>query len=100
MKAVIVGTGNVARFTKEILEKCGTPVAGFIAASDNAREEVARFKNADFPLLGTTRIIDDTSFVQAHEFVVALGQPESRRIVFDQLVEREARLANAIHPTA
>ncbi len=87
---VLIGGGGHAKVILDIAGLTGRTVAGILSAnSDNV------LPIAD---LGSDDRLREPAFVAAHDFLIAVGNPQTRRRIATTLAEHGARLTTMIHP--
>jgi acetyltransferase EpsM len=94
---VIVGAGRQGRNIVEILEgaEAPGPVAGFLDDTKAVGEKIF-----SHPVLNGFAAIRDPRFVLDHAWIVAIGDNLIRRDLYRTLVDSDATIVSAIHPTA
>lgn len=91
---VIVGAGGHGRVVLDMAHASSHRIAGFV---DSVHEIGSRVNGAE--ILGDNRLLSDTSFIQAHRFLVAIGNQASRAELAHQLQSGNASFATVIHPS-
>lgn len=91
---VIVGAGGHGRVVLDMARAAGHRIAGFI---DSVHEIGSKVNGAE--ILGDNRLLSDAPFVQAHQFIVAIGNQSSRAELAHQLQSGNASFATVIHPS-
>lgn len=88
----LVGAGGYGREVAGWLMDTGREVAGFLDPDPSNQFD-------DFPVrvVGDER---DWCYQPHHRFLVTIGDPVLKRIVTERLLEKNATLTTAIHPTA
>lgn len=94
---IIVGASNAARDVLQVVKeinkvKLTWDIKGFIADSGL---DIRKLTNGEFDIVGT---IAEWTPKQAEEYVCAIADPNSKRIVTQRLIDRGAKFANIIHP--
>ncbi|MCO5388441.1 MAG: acetyltransferase [Desulfosporosinus sp.] len=94
---IIVGASNAARDVLQVVKeinkvKATWDIKGFIADSGL---DIHKLTNGEFDILGK---IDEWTPKPAEEYVCAIADPNSKRIVTQRLMEKGAKFANIIHP--
>jgi sugar O-acyltransferase (sialic acid O-acetyltransferase NeuD family) len=88
------GSGSLPRNIIEAVEAQGRQLAGYLDADDGAGQ-LMHPRNC----LGNERLLDDPSFLTAHDIAVAVSGPR-RRATCSMLLERNASLPVIVHPAA
>jgi hypothetical protein len=88
------GRGFLPRNIIEAVEAQGRALAGYLNVGDNP-EPLMRARL----LLGDERLLDDPTFLAAHDVVIAVTGPR-RRAICEKLVARNASLPVIVHPAA
>ena len=88
------GSGSLPRNIIEAVEAQGRRLAGYLDAGDGAGQFMHP-RNC----LGDERLLDDPSFLAAHDMAVAVSGPQ-RRAMCAMLLERKASLPVIVHPAA
>lgn len=91
---VLIGAGGHACVVADACERGGLAVAGYLAPQPAGRTM------AELPRLGDDGRLDDAAFVQAHRFLIALGDTGLRCRVGGRLEWVRADLATVVHPSA
>lgn len=92
---VLVGGGGHARVVLDICRVLRLQVAGVLDKSPSMLNLIN-----DAETLGDDSLIDDTAFVAAHRFVVAIGAPAARKNLASRIASSGGRFATLIHPAA
>lgn len=88
------GSGSLPRNIIEAVEAQGRQLAGYLDADDGAGQLIHP-RNC----LGSERLLDDPSFLAAHDIAVAVSGPR-RHATCSMLLERNASLPVIVHPAA
>jgi sugar O-acyltransferase (sialic acid O-acetyltransferase NeuD family) len=91
---VIVGAGGHGRVVLDAVWALKQPIAGFI---DTVARPGAEINGC--VVRGDNSLLDDPGFLNAHSFIVAIGNQQARRDLSLLLLDR-AELATIIHPSA
>ena len=91
-KLIIIGAGGHGKVAADIAEKMGK-YAGISFLDDGEITE-----SLGFPIIGRVRDVD--KYVSDHEFFVAIGNPDIRKRIADNLIKIGAHIATLIHPSA
>ncbi|SHI24285.1 acetyltransferase [Desulfosporosinus lacus] len=94
---IIVGASNAGRDVLQVVKeinkvKTTWDIKGFIADSGL---DIHKLTNGEFDILGT---IHEWTPKPAEDYVCAIADPNSKRIVTQRLMEKGAKFANIIHP--
>ncbi len=89
---IIIGVGGHGRVVLDAAREGQLLVKGFIDTIAKCGDVVN-----GCTVLGNNELLDDIEFLEAHTFIVAIGNQESRRKLSLLLLER-ASLATVIHP--
>lgn len=91
-KLVVVGGGGFAKEVIWLAQDCGYEVVGVLDDADNVQNK----KILGVDVLGK---ISDWKKHAQHEFILAIGSPRTRRIVFEKMTELGLpKFATLIHP--
>lgn len=91
---VILGTGGHAKVVIDAGRAAGHEIAGMLA------KDTGTPANPDeLPILGDESRLEDPAFLAAHEFLVAIGDQETRRRLTTELERRGATMATVLHPS-
>jgi len=91
-KLVVVGGGGFAKEVIWLAQDCGYEVVGVLDDADNVQNQ----KVLGIKVLGK---ISDWKTYAHHEFILAIGSPRTRRIVFKKMIELGSpKFATLIHP--
>lgn len=95
-KIVIVGAGRQGRNVLDVfhLDLTQNPVAGFL---DDTKEPDAKIDG--FPVLGALERMQDSGFVSAYRWIIAIGACQPRYEIAKRLDAMGAEFASAVHPT-
>lgn len=88
------GLGQLPRNVVEAVEAQGRALRGYLSVGAGA-EPLTHAR----PCLGDERLLDDSSFLAAHDVVVAV-EGAQRRATCERLLERNASLPMIAHPAA
>lgn len=91
---IIVGAGAHGRVVLDAATESGLRVSGFIDTVANRGVEIN-----GFPVLGDNTLLNDVECLEAHAFIVAIGDQQARRELSCRLLERGS-LATVVHPSA
>lgn len=91
---VIVGAGGHGRVVLDAVSALKQPVGGFI---DSVAKHGAEINSC--VVRGDNSLLDDRSFLNAHKFIVAIGNQKARRELSLMLLDR-TELATIVHPSA
>lgn len=93
-KLVVVGGGGFAKEIVWLARDCGYDVVGVLDDNIQAHAELV----ANAKIIG---VVDDWKEYTDVEFVIAIGSPRTRKIVYEKMVRLGSpRFAKLIHPTA
>lgn len=90
---VVVGAGAHARVVMDTAMAAGFAIRGLLDPAHMPGTVVNTFH-----VLGSDDLLQDEQFVSAHQFVVAIGDQETRRKISERLV-RVGALATIVHPS-
>jgi sugar O-acyltransferase (sialic acid O-acetyltransferase NeuD family) len=88
---VILGTGGYAPVVADVCSSSGRTVAGFLGPEPGAAGPLH---------LGGDERLEDTAFLAAHEFLVAIGDQPLRAKLSRRILEIGGQLATAVHARA
>lgn len=94
-QVVIVGAGGHGKVLLDICRSSGGKVAGFLDADTTLLDQLH-----GVPVLGSDDLLEDQSFVAAHDFVLGVGETAIRSRLSDHLERANATLATLVHPSA
>lgn len=91
---VIVGAGGHGRVVLDAVRALKQPIGGFI---DTVAKRGAEINSC--VVRGDNSLLNDTAFLDAHRFIVAIGNQRTRRELSLTLLDR-TELATIVHPSA
>ena len=92
---VVFGCGGHGRVVADASRAAGRAARGFLDDAPDLPETID-----GYPLLGGGERLDEPRFVDAHDFVVAIGDCRTRRSLCERILARGGRLATVVHPNA
>lgn len=98
MKTIIFGAGGHGKVILDILQKNDIKIAGFLDDDDSKTN--TQFQN--YPILGGLEYCQSKKSILGKSFkgIVAIGENNTRKLVFNRLLEVGMIPLNAFHPNA
>jgi acetyltransferase EpsM len=91
---VIVGAGGHGRVVLDTWRATGRDAAGFLDGGQPLGTPIH-----GVPVLGGNAKLDDSGFLAAHQFVVAIGNQRVRRELSLKILNNRGTLATVVHPS-
>lgn len=98
MKPIVIVNAGSGGQASVILDACiasDTPVAGWLAADEKARNP-----GVDLKLLGDFSLLDAADFVRDHDIIIGTGNGQFRRELSERVLRAGGTLATVRHPTS
>lgn len=91
-KLVIIGASGHGKVVADIANYYNYSSIYFLDDDSEKKE------NVEHRVIG--KVSDFEKYIESHEFIVAIGNNETRNKILQNLIERNAKIATLIHPSA